>query len=68
MSTHKLCFGNMKNIRMFLSESFHFSVIKFSVYLNWHVFVMIVQSAIHLTADSGLQVQIPAPPHNFLGD
>ena len=29
----------MKNIRI-LSESFHFLVVKFSVYLNRHVFVM----------------------------
>ena len=30
----------MKNIRIFLSENFHFLVVKFSVYLNRHVFVM----------------------------
>ena len=30
----------MKNIRVFLSENFHFLVVKFSVYLNRHVFVM----------------------------
>ena len=30
----------MKNIRLFLSENFHFLVVKFSVYLNRHVFVM----------------------------
>ena len=30
----------MKNIRIFLSENFHFLVLKFSVYLNRHVFVM----------------------------
>ena len=30
----------MKNIRIFLSESFHFLVVKFSVYLNRIVFVM----------------------------
>ena len=30
----------MKNIRIFLSENFHFLVVKFSVYLNKHVFVM----------------------------
>ena len=30
----------MKNIRIFLSEKFHFLVVKFSVYLNRHVFVM----------------------------
>ena len=30
----------MENIRFFLSENFHFLVVKFSVYLNRHVFVM----------------------------
>ena len=31
----------MKNIRMFLSETFHlFLVVKVSVYLNRHIFVM----------------------------
>ena len=30
----------MKNIRFFLSENFHFLVVKFSVYMNRHVFVM----------------------------
>ena len=31
---------NMKNISIFLSDNFHFWVLKFSVYLNRHVFVM----------------------------
>ena len=31
----------MKNIRIFLSENFHFLVEKFSVYLNRLVFVMV---------------------------
>ena len=30
----------MKTIRIFLSESFQFLVVKFSSYLNRHVFVM----------------------------
>ena len=30
----------MKNIRIFLSENIHILVVKFSVYLNRHVFVM----------------------------
>ena len=29
-----------KNIRIFLLENFHFWVVKFSVYLNKHVFVV----------------------------
>ena len=37
----------MKNIRIFLSENFHFLVVKFSVYLNRHVFVMIDQNIGH---------------------
>ena len=34
----------MKKIRIFLSENFHFLVAKFSVYLNRHVFVMILKT------------------------
>ena len=30
---------SMKNIRNFLSENIHFLVVKFSVYLNRHVFI-----------------------------
>ena len=30
----------MKNIRVFLSENFQFLEVKFSIYLNRHVFVM----------------------------
>ena len=30
----------MKNIRFFLSENFMFLEVKFSIYLNWRVFVM----------------------------
>ena len=31
---------NMKNIKVFLSENFQFLEVKFSIYLNRHVFVM----------------------------
>ena len=31
----------MKNIRIFISENFHFLVVKVSVYLNRRVFVMV---------------------------
>ena len=42
-STHSLCFEQKyEKYRNFLSENFHFLVVKFSVYLNRHVFVMIV--------------------------
>ena len=36
----------MKNIRIFLSEIFHFLVVKFSVYLNRHVFVKFKNQAV----------------------
>ena len=41
-TTHNVCFlsRNMKDIRIFLSEKFHFLVVKFSVYSNRRVFVM----------------------------
>ena len=32
----------MKNIRIFLSENLHFLVVNFLVYLNRHVFVMLL--------------------------
>ena len=35
----------------FLSESFHFLVVKFSVYLNRHVFVMYLLSVASISAD-----------------
>ena len=41
MSTHNLCFEqNPEKYQNFLSENFHFLVVKFSVYLKRHVFVM----------------------------
>ena len=41
MSTHNLCFEQKyEKCQIFLSENFHFSVVKLSVYLNRHVFVM----------------------------
>ena len=33
----------MKTIRVFLSENFQFLVVKFSIYLNRRVFVMVYQ-------------------------
>ena len=36
----------MKNIRIFLSENFHFLVVKISVYLNRYVFVMLSESRV----------------------
>ena len=41
MSTHNLCFKlKCEKYKNFLSENFHFSVVKFSVYLSKWVFVM----------------------------
>ena len=40
-STHDLCFEQKyENIRIFLSENFHFLMVRFSVYLNRHIFVI----------------------------
>ena len=40
-STHNLCFEQKyEKYQIFLSEFFHFLVLKFSVYLNRHVFIM----------------------------
>ena len=35
---------NVKKYHKFLSENFHFLVVKFSVYLNRHVFVMYLKT------------------------
>ena len=41
MSTHNLCFEQIyENYLIFLSENFQFLKVKFSIYLNRHVFVM----------------------------
>ena len=41
-STHNLCFEQKyEKYQNFLSENFHFSMVKFSVFLNKRVFVMI---------------------------
>ena len=42
MSTHNLCFEqNYEKYQIFLSENFQFLVVKFSVYLNRQVFVIL---------------------------
>ena len=44
-STHNLCFEQKyEKYQNFLSKIFHFLVVKFSVYLNRHVFLMRVAS------------------------
>ena len=41
-STHNLCFEQKyEKYQNFFTENFHFLVVKFSVYLNRHVFVII---------------------------
>ena len=41
MSTHNLCFEQeYEKYQDFISENFHFLLVKFSVHLNRHVFVM----------------------------
>ena len=41
MSTHNLCFEQKyEKYQNFLSENFQFLKVKFSVYLNRHVFIM----------------------------
>ena len=41
MSTHNLCFEQKyEKYKNFLSENAHFLVVKFSEYLNRHVFIM----------------------------
>ena len=41
MSSHNLCFEQKyEKYQSFLSENFPFLVVKFSVYLNKHVFIM----------------------------
>ena len=40
MSIHNVCFEQKYD---FLSENFHFLVVKFSIYLNRHVFIMCIR-------------------------
>ena len=45
MSTHNLCFEpKFEKYLNFLSENFHFLVVKFSEYLNRRVFIMGTQN------------------------
>ena len=50
----------MKNIRVFLSENFQVLEVKFSVYLNRHVFVMDSDHAAHAQSPSGHMLSIDA--------
>ena len=50
----------MKNIRIFLSENFHFLVLKFSVYLNRHVFVMLKMAGLHTIKNALIDIFLMA--------
>ena len=73
-STHNLCFEqNEEKHRKFLSENFHFLVVKFSVYLNRHVFVMqktynLTFSVINVFADHMCLLQPPGYPKRLPHD
>ena len=44
MSAHNLCFEQKyEKFQNFLSENFHFLMVKFSIYLNRRVFVMFLR-------------------------
>ena len=52
----------MKKYQNFLSENFHFLVVKFSVDLNRHVFVMVLLNSSysdHLIADAQAGLSLP---------
>ena len=51
-STHNLCFELKYEKYFFLFEKFYFLVVKFSVYLNRHVFVMFSRCTHTHTSDS----------------
>ena len=57
----------MKNIRFFFSENSHFLVVKFSVYLNRRVFVMIFsRSGLgFLMGKFSLFLTVIFPPHDI---
>ena len=48
----------MKNINFFLSENFHFLVVKFSIYLNRHVFVMDCRDFFSIIISTNLKAEL----------
>ena len=56
VSTIYILSRNMKNIRVFLSENFQFLEVKFSIYLNRHVFVMRRRRSSGLTTHQSITV------------
>ena len=55
----------MKNLRIFLSENFHFLVVKFSVYLNRCVFVMETSTKLIASLPQGLHVLLTEIIYHF---
>ena len=48
MCTHNLCFEQKyEKYQSFLSENFPFLEVKFSLYLNRHVFIMVLEMLEH---------------------
>ena len=48
-----------ENYQMFSSERFHFSVVKFVIYLNSYVFVMVFVDFFHKTFDGMTNIVDP---------
>ena len=68
-STHNLCFEQKyEEYQNFLSENFHFLEVRFSVYLNRHVFVMpYYHSLIHFvwkTWQTGKSTSVDSAPNH----
>ena len=56
MSTNNLCFEQKyENYQSFLSENFQFLEVKFSIYLNKHVFVMNFETYLQMCAQQGIR-------------
>ena len=54
MSTYNLYFFLCEKYQFFLSENFQFWVVKFSIYLNRHAFVMIADISMVVVQESML--------------
>ena len=60
MSTHNLCFEQKyETYQSFLSENFQFLVMKFSMYLNRCVFVMIIPPMLYSIFNISFLGKIP---------
>ena len=63
MSTHSLCFEQeYEKYQNFLSDNFPFWIVKFSIYLNRHVFVMYSGYPLLSGAIIDMQMQASYPP------